>query len=165
MVMRMCKGKQIFRCAKKFCPNFPKPGNKIFVRQTFHEHQKKTSIYLIGRHFFGEKRSKSDLYHSISFEDAKTSVPEFSGIFPEILGTLPRFSTNQNFWGRLHPQFLHHCFNLHTFLTDMLRSLLKWCSLFLLNAPRFIFHTQGSDDSMPMQSSLYVEVFYLRNNA
>jgi len=40
-VDRRCRSRQDFGGVKEFCPNFTKFARKIFVRQTFHEDQKR----------------------------------------------------------------------------------------------------------------------------
>ena len=108
--------------AKEFYPNFPKLARKILCAiHTLHKDEKraglgtKKGLQLTHRaSFFGEK--SGNLFHSVSFDVAETSVPEFSGI----LGVRLQL---------LHPQLLHEWCWISTrvcVVTTPLHNLMNW---------------------------------------
>jgi len=88
-----CRSKQIFGSAKDFCSNFSKLARKVFV-------------LLFPKHFLPQRLLRPFVvwppkkgFHLFSANVGRHFCPDFQGFCQNFSGILPRFSTNQNFWG------------------------------------------------------------------
>jgi len=109
------RGRQFFGGVKDFCPNFLKLARKFVSQQLlrlFLETTRKKDIHV----FFGEEKVKLRrisivrlIHHTMRAKVLKQLCPNFVRFCPGFSEVLPRFSTNQNFWGCARiPCLLHH---------------------------------------------------------
>ena len=105
-----CRTGQVVGNPKEFCPNFPQLVWKNFLHHTIHEvpkwkpkryikTKKKIGLQFSGRQFLRKKSQILTYFIQSHLKVLKHLCPNFLGFFPEYLRILPRFSTNQEFWG------------------------------------------------------------------
>jgi len=93
-----CRSRQISRGAKDFCANFPKLARKVFWA-TFAYKVSATDLFLVWipkKVFMCFLQTLGTIFWVKQEQRWAPFLPRFSGI-------LPRFSTDQNFWGMLAP--------------------------------------------------------------